>query len=307
MKNITVSLNPTYQCNLRCEFCYLSLEQLKDDKIISPEILFARLSEISVSRIVEHVDIYGGEIALIPEKKLLELFGIIRIFYQGKLNLITNLTMIPDYFNREDIEISVSWDSRARARHEEVLRNMKRMKKGFHVLMLASSKLMQEDPLFIIQTLNNIPNLLTVEIKPYSQSLFNRERTDFVDFERWVQKWIDHRKLIKFDFINLQKIKDCLDKKSSSWSDDHLYLTPSGEFSVLDFTDDGKEYFRSVKSIEGYENWCREERWKFSSDAICGKCEFLGHCLSEHLQIIDTTARSCSGFYNLLKNNSGIL
>ena len=32
MKPITVSINPSYFCNFRCDFCYLTSEQLGDQK-----------------------------------------------------------------------------------------------------------------------------------------------------------------------------------------------------------------------------------------------------------------------------------
>ena len=35
MKPITVSINPSYFCNFSCDFCYLTPEQLKDQKRIS--------------------------------------------------------------------------------------------------------------------------------------------------------------------------------------------------------------------------------------------------------------------------------
>ena len=37
--SITVSINPTYYCNFRCDFCYLTEEQLSDRKIIKREDL----------------------------------------------------------------------------------------------------------------------------------------------------------------------------------------------------------------------------------------------------------------------------
>lgn len=307
MKDITLSLNPSYLCNFRCDFCYLSREQLSDQKIISPEVLFQKLSELSSKRSLAHVDIYGGEITLIPEEKMTELFSVIKMFYRGNLNVITNLTRIPSYFDRDDVEISVSWDSVARTRHEEVLQNMRKLKKDFHILMLASEVLMKEDVLSLIHTLNNIPKLVTVEIKPYSQSIHTKDKTDFAKYEEWVQKWIDLRHEMKFELINISKIMNSLKKSSSSWSDDHIYLTPQGEFAVLDFTPEGKEQFVVVNGIEGYEAWCETEHANFGSDPVCGNCKYLGHCLSEHLQKVKNRDRSCSGFYNLLENNIGLL
>ena len=56
---MNVSINPSYFCNFRCDFCYLTEEQLSDQKKIELEKLDDLLSQIPN---IEHVDLYGGEI-----------------------------------------------------------------------------------------------------------------------------------------------------------------------------------------------------------------------------------------------------
>lgn len=309
MKKITISLNPTFLCNFRCDFCYLSKEQLADPKIIDSDVLFSKLAHISSRREIAHVDIYGGEISAMPDHKALEIFSIVKMYFSGKLNLITNFSSVPDYYYRDDMEISVSWDYFARARYEEVYKNMQNFKKPLHILMLASDKLLETNSdtiQEIIRKLNDIPMLVSLEIKPYSQSNFNNRKNDFLGYENWLQKWIDFRKEMKFRFINIDRIIESHKKEYSSWSNDHLYLQPDGNLSVLDFTGEGKEYFLNVDSIDEYETWCENENHTFRSDIICGGCKYLGHCLSEHLQKVHDVDSSCSGFYNLLEKNIGL-
>ena len=57
MKEITVSINPSYFCNFRCDFCYLTPEQLGDQKRISMSDLDNRLHEISLKRNISWVDL----------------------------------------------------------------------------------------------------------------------------------------------------------------------------------------------------------------------------------------------------------
>jgi len=52
-KPITVSVNPSYLCNFRCDFCYLTEEQLSDQKKIELEKLDDLLSQIPN---IEHID-----------------------------------------------------------------------------------------------------------------------------------------------------------------------------------------------------------------------------------------------------------
>ena len=78
MNNITVSINPSYFCNFRCGFCYLTPEQLGDQKKIPLAILDQRLKEISRVRKIDWVDLYGGEIGALKKKYFYGLRDVIR-------------------------------------------------------------------------------------------------------------------------------------------------------------------------------------------------------------------------------------
>ena len=67
MNNITVSINPSYFCNFKCNYCYLTPDQLKDQKKIPLTILDKRLEEISKVRNIEWIDLYGGEIGALKK------------------------------------------------------------------------------------------------------------------------------------------------------------------------------------------------------------------------------------------------
>ena len=46
---MNISINPSYFCNFRCDFCYLTPEQLGDQKKIKPEKLDELLFESNSS------------------------------------------------------------------------------------------------------------------------------------------------------------------------------------------------------------------------------------------------------------------
>ncbi len=302
-ESINISLNPSYFCNLRCSFCYLSDNQLGDKLKLAPEILYSRLEEISLHRKIEHIDLYGGEIATLESNYLDSLLDTIRAFYRDKINIISNLTLVKPFLLREDVELSVSWDYFAREKFEQTYGNMLSLPKKFHVLILASDKLINmtdhefED---FIRLLSALPNIQTVEIKPFSSNQHHPQKVSFRAFEVWVQRWLERKDQFPFEFINEKKIISSLDGEYSSWSDDHIYITPGGKFAVLEFDSLNREFFLEISSFDKYLKWIEDEKIKIQSNTFCRDCKYLGRCLSEHLQPVFEMSASCNGFYNLL-------
>jgi sulfatase maturation enzyme AslB (radical SAM superfamily) len=65
-----VSICPTFYCNSRCDYCYLgSLRNSKE--VIDINVLKATLDKITDK--IDFVDIFGGEISLLPSSYLSEL------------------------------------------------------------------------------------------------------------------------------------------------------------------------------------------------------------------------------------------
>lgn len=303
MESLTLSINPSYFCNFRCSFCYLSPEQLGSARLLDLNRLFTLLNEVSGHRRIERIDLYGGEIGLLKESYLHELIKMIRIFHSEPISVISNLSIVHPLFQGSNIDLSVSWDYTAREKHDLVYANMEKLTHPFHVLTLASEKIVnlndQELDIFIAK-LNALKYLQTVEIKPYSLNKFNVQSVSFSEYEKFLQRLLHRKNDFKFEFINEKKIRDSLAKVSSSWSDNHLYITPNGDFAVLEFDGEQKEYFKSLENFADYLNWTEAEKQKVNQSPICQKCKYLGHCLSEHLQYVTSLKDSCNGFQGLL-------
>lgn len=301
-----VSLNPTYHCNFRCHFCYLTADQLADKNKIDLNVLDSRMSEIDLSHPIDMVDLYGGEIGLLHKSYLSDLLGIVRK-YTRDINLVTNLSMIHPVFMEDDIYISVSWDYKVRQDWQRVYQNMLLLDKPFTVLMLATPELISYEIEPIIEMLNQLSLLRNVEIKPYSMnqanSLFRGEK----EYEVYVQKWIDKRPDLKFELENWNRIRQSLDNRYSAFSDDHLYITPNGRYAVLEFDKDDREFFLELDSLGEYDKWAKGEKEKIYNHPVCGNCRYLGHCLTEHYRDIRPEAESCSGFRNLLDWNREVI
>ena len=296
--SFSVSINPTYYCNFNCDFCYLSKEQLNDRKTATIGTIMKRLEEIDVP--ITHVDLYGGEIGLLPDEYLNKLIDDIKTEYNCSISIITNLSAIRDVFLRPDIDLSVSYDFNAREKEQIVFTNMLKLEREFSILTLASELVILNDVDFMISALNALTNLTAVEIKPFSSTTHRQQKVTDIEFEEFIKKWIDSPIEKNWQFINQDKIEECLDGVYSAFSDNHVYITPSGRFAVLDFDNKGNERFTELSNFDKFWEWSVKEKDTGVSE-VCKSCKYFGGCLTEHYKWVVHRELGCNGYFNLLE------
>jgi hypothetical protein len=103
-----------------------------------------------------------------------------------------------------------------------------------------------------------------------------------------------------YRFSNEEVLQDALEGLRNAFSDDHVYVTPSGRFAVLEFDLNDHEYFLELDSFDAYLQWCVLEKSRVYGASLCGQCEFSGKCLSEHLRKVTSWEESCNGGRSLL-------
>lgn len=292
----TVSINPSYFCNFRCDFCYLTETQLGNTKKIQLEKLDELLSKVPE---IAHIDLYGGEIGALKKSYFYALKDIVRKHYTGEINIVTNYSMMHEGFFDDDIYLSVSYDFEAREKSELVFRNMLLSKVPIAVLILASPKVLQKNVDEMISLLNMCSAIFSVEIKPYSINQANDHNVTHRDFEVFVQRWLKSPIEKNFQFINETKIQDSISKKYNAFSDDHIYITPNGKFGVLEFDKNDKEFFLELDTWDEYISWTKTEKMNISD--ICKSCKYFGNCLTEHYRYVKDLDNGCNGYKGLLE------
>ena len=305
MGPVTLSINPTYYCNFRCDFCYLTEQQLSNRKTLELDRLADLLNEITAHTQIEMVDLYGGEVGLLPKEYWNDLINLLHMYDITDINLITNLSMINDITTDDRVYTSVSYDFEAREDSDRVFKNMALLNKPFSILMLASPKLIKLDVDEMINVLNNLSNLQSVEIKPYSSNQANCLDIQYEEYEEFVKKWIINTNK-NFEFTNEFLLDDVISGNRNAFSDDHIYITPNGRIGVLEFDLNDNEFFKEYDSIDDYIEWCKLEKQRVENNVFCSNCEYYGKCLSEHLREVKNLDYSCNGFKGLIKWYSNI-
>jgi len=292
---MNISINPSYFCNFSCKFCYLTPEQLNNQKRIDLKALNSLLKQVPK---IDYIDLYGGEIGALSSTYFKKLKKTIRKYYKGEINIITNFSMLSDNFFADDISLSVSYDFTGRERHAQVFSNMLMSPKRYSVLLLATEDVIKMDVDSMVSQLNILRNLDSVEIKPYSINQANSFNVTHKDYEDFVIKWLECDVPKGFTFGNKRSIEKSLKKEYNAFSDDHIYITPNGKFGVLDFDKDDKELFLELDNFKEYLEWCEREKAELSD--ICNSCKYLGTCLTEHYRYVENLDNSCNGYIGLL-------
>jgi hypothetical protein len=274
----------------------LTKEQLNSKTKVSIDELDKRLSEIPV---IDYVDLYGGEFATLPKAYVSELKATIRKYYTGEINIVTNFSVMRDELFSDDISLAVSYDFKAREKHEDVFMNMLMSPKEISILILASPEVLEMNVDEMILQLNILGQLKSVEIKPYSQNQSNSLEIDGKKFDRFILDWINSDIVKNFIFTNEDNLNKVLDGTRNAFSDDHVYITPTGKFAVLEFDDNDKEFFMELDSIDQYYEWSKKERDNIYPG--CYDCNYLGRCLTEHYRKL-----SCSGHKELIEAYEGL-
>ena len=291
-----VSVNPSYFCNFRCDFCYLTSKQLGDQKKISIERLDELLSQIPD---IEHVDLYGGEIGAMKKNYFYDVKNTIKKYYDGKININTNYSMMHDGFFDDDVYLSVSSDFEAREKSDLVFQNMMMSTVPLAVLILASPQVLSMNVSKMIKLLNMCGAVKSVEIKPYSINQANAFTVTHLDFENFVIQWMELEDQMNFQFVNGDKIEESFNGLYNAFSDDHVYITPNGKFGVLEFDVHDREYFHELDSFQSYIEWTEKEKEEMISP-ICTSCKYFGNCLTEHYRYVKDLDNGCNGYKGLL-------
>ncbi len=293
----TVSINPSYFCNFSCDFCYLTPEQLSDQKKISLEDLDRLLNDIPS---IEYVDLYGGEIGALKKDYFYGLKDTVRKHYDNEINIITNYSMLHDGFYEDDVYLSVSYDFEAREKSDLVYENMLLSPVPIAVLILASPVILEKDVEEMIMLLNMCSSVESVEIKPYSINQANSYTVTHKDFEDHIIKWLEADTPKNFQFVNEDKIQSSISKEYNAFSDNHIYITPNGKYGVLEFDESDKEYFLELDTWQDYIAWTEKEKSNNVS-SICKSCKYFGNCLTEHYRYVKDLDNSCNGYRGLLE------
>lgn len=265
-----VSINPLYLCNFRCKYCYLTPEQLSDRTVLPIDILLTKLDSIPN---LEGIELYGGEPSLLAPEYV---DAILNRYVTIPISVTTNGSKIPKWFYDSRVSINISYDFDVRPHNNIVFNNILKLERPIAINVLVTPELLERDVIADIRFINSIKNIEYVELKPYSSNQSNQNNFDEA-YINYVALWLDN----SHKTVTEQRILD----KANYFESPHVFLTPSGDFAILDFDINGNEFFRTIDIAEI--NGILEEESNMVFGGNCSSCQYVGVCLTEHYRKTD--------------------
>lgn len=286
---LSVSINPTYNCNLQCKFCYLN--NLDKNKLLKLEDLQNTLQKLSSIYNIFEIDIYGGEITLLDYNYLIKLFNIC-LLYVKTINIITNGTVLlqSKLLSLPFLKFSISWDFVFRE-------NKKYEERVFNTLKILDTPIILTSPELynkkeeVVKKLNQLTNKHKIDVKICMPTKNNNIKINLKKYEEFLlYLYFNLNKnfsIIQFEYIENQIMPYAYDSL-------HCFINPNNEIQILTF--DNYEEFKTINDITNINN---------ENISICNNCEYKFKCLAEHyFQLNDKF--DCIGLKKLIKRYNEI-
>ena len=308
-----IHIMPTYLCNNNCEYCYLG--ELKHSKTIIPlQKVINHLQNISKIYRIEYINIYGGEITLLPYSYITALIDI-SYNYCHQISITSNMKSDNTWKTIKKLQVAYPGIMFTTSINEERTGNDALINKllierqqSIGITQVVTPTLLLESPKAILTKASMIGK--SVEFLRYSPGGGTANwALGINDFEDFMIKILDELHSNEYDIYvkNKEDIEDCLRKTYNPYSNSNLFLEPDGSLSVVSYTDNGNEHFKKVNNFEEVERLTKAE--KNMTHIKCDNCPYLDHCYAEHIKF--TERGGCCGcrrllnYYekNLYKNN----
>jgi organic radical activating enzyme len=276
-----MNIIPTYQCNLRCKFCF-NKDKWNNKKILDLDYLEQELYKHELTDIV----IIGGEPSILPEHYLKDLINICTARLGKKPLLYTNL--INPFQFPDKVKLYVSYDPEDRKCQNIVLNNLINLDSDYEICML--------------QTKNLLNNKTAADIVNLAERLRHNIHLETVDMSQ--EHLPDPNKLADFSLelayqnstrvfstcVDYIKFKSTKEPPSFEDFDNDISLMPNNEYQLSSSHGSYKYYAKTYE--EAY-----KEYWKRHKKAsVCQFCKYTGNCLD-----IYRTENTCDYDYQLME------
>lgn len=301
MMNVTVC--PTfYPMN------FITKERDVLDDPLPLDVLEERLRELVAYREIKHIDVMGGEISNLPYDYFVMLMKTLHKFHDGKPNIYSDLDQLASFLKAPNPPFTLSVIMNEDEKVHHTMTNLLQIPYEVEMVVLIRKHHTLADDNQIVTTvdsLNRVQNVWSVLFQPYSTSPYLKESLTYKEFEDFLKRFIRSDTFGKV-MMNRKMIEQAIRGERKSYASNHVYITPQGKYAVVSYSE--PEALTTFNTFEQYLDYCEDELRVVAGNPFCGHCPYVGHCLTEGYQRVQSLDHSCNGYRLLLdwyKENYG--
>jgi hypothetical protein len=269
---------------------------IHDNTCIDIDVANTVLTNIANEGSIRAIELYGGELSLLPENVLLSIISSCQL-YTNKISITTNLSKlnIVDISLGNGLELFTSIN-KSRPINNKTIRQLfslgKETRKNIGVLTVVDRTLMAENNTTLINFYNDlgIKSVNFIQLYPSEHS-----KTTSIISNREYCNWV-------LDFINdsENKINFKLINKSPEFgtpnSNNHIFVNPSGQYGATTM-ENGIERFVWFDEFDQWQEYTNSE---YARIPECLTCKYFMKCAAEHRYPHDKND-ICSGRIPLIR------
>lgn len=298
MKNLTLSIMPSYKCNFKCQYCYLG-NLIQNDNLLNLENLESSLLELKQLYNIKNVSLYGGELSLLDNVYLQHLVDLIKIkLPKSSISLTSNFSNenILTFCLLNNIKLNVSLNEE-RYQYSKTLQQIKKYTgtKLFDLTVVVLPSIINKHTNELYKFYNDlgfdvffIQHHNSIHQKSYSISLdqFSKFLYDFICYHSMQSD-------AKFKIENLNVLNDT---EFNPNTESYLFINPNGKYCTTVFKDN-IEHYVTFDNLQQWQTFCEKSYQMYENS--CSTCKFFNRCKAEHLETLNND-NECSGLKHLL-------
>ena len=281
---LALSVNPTYKCNLDCEFCYL--KNLHNGSLMDLNKLDEQLNYVYNKYKIRFIELYGGEITVLDDDYLHTLLKICEK-YTPTVEIVTNFVKpnkwLFDVYKTKDYRLGTSWDYKFRQHSDLILQNIDNFyqQTGKKPCVILCSPKLYDCKEEVLKYLDR-ESIDAFHITPCMKTKYNNIKYDWKGFEETVKYFIEHPIRARFENeTNIVKPRDIYR---------HIFINPNNQFVDVSYDENGVESFKPIDI----------DNLNVTIPTKCLTCKNFNHCQNEHMEYLLEDDYDCIGFYKLI-------
>jgi sulfatase maturation enzyme AslB (radical SAM superfamily) len=260
------------------------LHKLKSIKqVIDIDKLQRQLEEVSTKYTIDSINIYGGEVSLLPIAYLKQLIDLCSKY--ARVNVITNFAddACNEFLQQEDVTISTSINEERTCNQQVEYSLILTDVENLSLIQVVTPSLLIKTAKEVLDHLELFKR--TVGFLPYSPAKmagvnYNITNMEFSLFmKRIILEYMSGN--YSFDISNIGQLNAVIENRYDPRMQSILFINPFNEYAGISYEKD-LEYFKVFNTLEDWELACNDEAVEYNMK--CNYCEYYGRCYAEHLK-----------------------